>query len=134
MRYVPLLVIPLLLYNAFAFLIFEDPAVDFRDAVMFSMTMPSGALFTLTVSATIVLMALLLLGVEVVKATRIGSSSVVDHVLATIVFIVFLVEFLLVPEAATSTFMVLMAIALIDLVCGFAVSLKSATRDVSFYE
>ena len=35
MRYVPLLVIPLLLYNAFAFLIFEDPAVDFRDAVMF---------------------------------------------------------------------------------------------------
>ncbi len=134
MRYVPLLVIPLLLYNAFAFLIFEDATADFREALMFSLTMPSGAAFTLSVSATIVLLALLLLGVEVVKATRIGSSSVVDHVLATVVFIVFLVEFLLVPEAATSTFLILTAIALIDLVCGFAVSLKSATRDVSFYE
>ena len=30
MRYVPLLVIPFLLYNAFAFLIFEEPAADFR--------------------------------------------------------------------------------------------------------
>ena len=134
MRYVPLLVIPLLLYNAFAFLIFEDPASDFRDAVMFSVTMPSGALFTLTVGATIILMALLLLGLEVVKATRIGSSSIVDHVLATVLFIVFGLEFLLVPAAATSTFAVLMGIALVDLICGFAVSLKSATRDVSFYE
>jgi hypothetical protein len=134
MRYVPLLVIPFLLYNAFAFLIFQSPDVDFRDAMMFSVTMPSGALFTLTVSATIILMALLLLGVEVVKATRIGSGSVVDHVLATVLFIVFVVEFLLVAEAATSTFAVLMGIALVDLLCGFAVSLKSATRDVSFYE
>ena len=134
MRYVPLLVIPFLLYNAFAFLIFEEPAADFREAVMFSLAMPSGATFTLTVSATIILMALLLLGVEVVKATRIGNTSVVDHVLATVLFIIFVVEFLLVPEAATSTFAVLMGIALIDLICGFAVSLKSATRDVSFYE
>ena len=134
MRYIPLLFIPLLLYNAFAFLIFQNPEIDFREAIMFSVPIVSGATFSLTVSATIILMALLLLGVEVVKATRIGSSSVVDHVLATIVFIVFVVEFLLVPEAATSTFVILMAIALVDLLCGFAISLKSASRDVSIGE
>jgi hypothetical protein len=134
MRYVPLLVIPLLLYNAFAFLIFQEPAADFREAVMFSLTMPSGAVFTLTVSATIILLSLLLLGVEVVKASRTGSASVVDHVLAAILFVVFVLEFLLVPEAATSTFAVLTAIALIDLVCGFAVSLRAAARDVTIYE
>jgi hypothetical protein len=134
MRYVPLLVIPFLLYNAFAFLIFEDPDLDFREATMFSAPIVSGATFSLTVSATIILLALMLLGFEIVKAARIGSGSVADHMLATALFVVVLLEFLLVPQAATSTFLVLMAIALLDLICGFAVSLKSATRDVSFSE
>lgn len=132
MRYIPLLVVPFLLYNAFAFLIFENAVGDFDEALMFSMPVVSGATFSLTVSATIVILAVLLLGIEVVKATRIGSSSIVDHVLATVLFIAVLLEFLLVPEAATSTFAILMAIALIDLVCGFSVSLKSAARDVNY--
>ena len=131
MRYVPLLFIPFALYNAFAFLIFENADVDFREATMFSVAVASGATFTLTVSATIILMALLLLGIEVVKATRIGTGSVADHILATALFVAFLLEFLLVPEAATSTFLILMTIALVDLVCGFAVSLKTASRDVN---
>lgn len=131
MRYVPLLVIPFLLYNAFAFLIFEVPTADFEHATMFTVSMVSGAPFTLTVSATIVLLAVILLGVEVVKSARVGSASVIDHVLATVLFIAVLIEFLLVDEAATSTFLVLMAIALVDLICGFAVSLRSATRDVT---
>lgn len=131
MRHFPLLLIPFILYNVFAFLIFVDYQVDFREATMFSMPMMSGAQFTLTVGATIILLALVLLAAEVVKATRIGSASIVDHVLATALLIVFLLEFLLVEEGATSTFFVLMVIALIDLVCGFAVSIRSATRDVA---
>ena len=88
MRYVPLLVVPFLLYNAFAFLIFADYEADFREADLFSVTMPSGAPFALTVATTIVLLALVLLGVEVVKAARIGAGSIVDHVLATALFVV----------------------------------------------
>jgi hypothetical protein len=130
MRHFPLLLIPLLLYNAFAFLIFEEYEGDFREATLFGMPLVSGATFQLTVSAAVILLALLLLGLEVVKATRVGSASVTDHVLATALFIVFLLEFLIIPEAATSTFFILMAIALVDLVCGFAVSIRSATRDI----
>jgi hypothetical protein len=131
MRYVPLLVVPLLLYNAFAFLIFGESETDFREATLFSVPLVSGATFQLTVSATIIILALLLLGLEVVKATRIGAASVADHVMATAVFVVFLVEFLLVRQAATSTFLVLMTIALVDLICGFAVSIRTAARDVT---
>jgi len=131
MRYVPLLVVPLLLYNAFAFLVFVDHEADFREAHMWQAALPSGATFTLTVSATIVLLAVLLLGIEVVKAARIGRGSIVDHVFATILLIVFIVEFLLVRQAATDTFAVLAAIALIDLICGFAISIRSASRDIS---
>ena len=42
MRYVPLLVVPLLLYNAFAFFIFADYETDFREADLLKVTMPSG--------------------------------------------------------------------------------------------
>jgi hypothetical protein len=129
MRHIPLLVIPFLLYNAFAFLFPENP--DVREPSLFSVTLVSGGVFTLTVGATIVLVALALLAVEIVKATRVGSSSIVDHVLATALFVVFLLEFILIRQAATDTFFILMAIALVDLVCGFAVSIRSATRDVS---
>src|SRR5262245_267435 len=98
MRYLPLLVVPFLLYNAFAFLIFTNYDADFREAALWSVRLPSGAHFTLTVSAAILILAVLLLGIEVVKAARIGAGSIVDHVFATILLIAFVVEFLLVPQ------------------------------------
>jgi hypothetical protein len=135
MRYIPLLAVPLLLYNAFAFFILPDsePSYEaaFRADFPTPVSLPSGAVFSLTIGAVIVLFALLLLGIEIVKAARIGAGSIVDHMLAVLLFVIFLVEFLLLPQAATTTFLLLMAIALLDLVCGFAVSLKSATRDVA---
>jgi hypothetical protein len=132
MQYVPLLSIPIVLYNIFAFFLFPDYEAGFRAAPLFEVTMVSGAVFSLTVSSSIILMALVLLGAELVKATRITASAVGDHILATIVFVVCLLEFLLVRECATPTFLILTAIALLDLVCGFAISLRSATRDVNF--
>jgi len=132
MRHFPLLVIPFLLYNALAFIIFADTATDFREASLFTMPMLSGGTFVLSVRAALVLLALLLLAFEVIKAARIWRGSIVDHALATALLIAFLVEFLLVPQAATDTFFILMGIALVDLVCGFAVSIRTASRDVSF--
>jgi hypothetical protein len=132
MRHIPLLVIPFLVYNGFAFLIFADAELDFQAAEVGGMRMASGATFTLSLDVVIVLLALFLLAIEVVKAARIGRGSITDHVLATVLLIAFLVEFLLVPQAATGLFVILTAIALVDLVCGFAVSIRTATRDVSF--
>ncbi len=126
MRFVPLLVVPLLLYNAFAFLIFADYAAGFREAEMFTVMLPSGTAFTLSVAATIILFALLLLALEVVRAAaRNGAASVVDQVLGAIVFVAFGAEFLLVREAATGTFVILTGIALIDIICGLALSLRA---------
>ena len=129
MRHVPLLVIPLVLYNAYYFLF--PPSSEVPDPWVLKVTLISGGVFELTVGATIILVALALLAVEIVKATRVGSSSIVDHVLATALFVVFLLEFILIRQAATDTFFILMAVALVDLVCGFAVSIRAASRDVS---
>ncbi len=132
MRHVPLLVIPFLIYNAFAFLVFVDHEAGFQEARAVSFPLISGATFTLSLGAAIVLAALLFLAIEVVKAARIGRGSITDHVLATVLLVAFIVEFLIFPQAATETFVILMAIALVDLICGFAVSIRTATRDVSF--
>jgi hypothetical protein len=125
MRFVPLLVVPLLLYNAFAFLLFADTETGFREAYMLAVTLPSGVTFTISVAVTIVLFALLLLAVEVVKAARNGAGSMVDQVLAAVVFVAFGAEFLLVRQAATGTFLMLTGIAFVDLVSGLALSLRS---------
>lgn len=132
MRHIPLLAIPFVLYNVLAFVVLAGSATDFRDLELMSVAMMSGATFTLSASASIILLSVVLLAVEVVKAARIGRGSIADHVLATALFVAFLVEFLLVPQAATGTFFILMTIALVDLVCGFSVSIRTATRDVSF--
>ncbi len=132
MRQIPLLVLPFIAYNVLAFVVFSDTSVDFREAELVSVRMMSGATFTLSISAMLILVAVVLLAFEVVKAARIGRGAITDHVLATALFAAFLVEFLLVPQAATGTFFVLMAIALVDLVCGFSVSIRTASRDVSF--
>jgi NADH:ubiquinone oxidoreductase subunit 3 (subunit A) len=54
-----------------------------------------------------------------------------DHLLSMILFIVFLIEFLLLAPAATQLFFILMTISFIDVIAGFAVSMRSAGRDVS---
>ena len=77
-------------------------------------------------------LGLVLLFFEVLKSTRTNNTSVIDHVLSTGVFIAFLVEFLLVAGAAHPVFFLLMLMALIDVLAGFSVSIRSAGRDVSY--
>jgi hypothetical protein len=52
--------------------------------------------------------------------------------LSLFVFVAFLVEFLLVQGAATSLFFTLMLIALVDVLAGFSVTIRSSGRDVNF--
>jgi hypothetical protein len=47
------------------------------------------------------------------------------------VFVGALIEFLLVPQAATSTFALIVLIALIDVIGGYTVSIRTARRDFS---
>jgi hypothetical protein len=68
---------------------------------------------------------------EVLKATKHSARSLFDHLLSTIVFIGALVEFLLVKEAATSIFAILLVIALIDVLGGWSVSVRTARRDLT---
>jgi hypothetical protein len=129
---IPLMVIPFVLYNLIAFGFIEASGATPFNAEVFSMHMMSGGLFSLTLGHLLILISLIFLFFEIIKSSRTSNASVIDHLLSTLVFVAFLVEFLLVKSAATPVFFILMTMAFIDVLAGFSVTIRSAGRDVNF--
>ena len=123
----PLLLIPFAIYNIIAFLM---PGVSWTGAIT-TVRMASGADWTMSAGDMLVALAILLLCAEVVKSTRIGIRTVVDHGLSLILFLGMLVEFILVHQAAIATFFLLLVVSFVDVLGGFAVTLRSAQRDLT---
>ena len=128
---IPLMLIPFILYNLTMFGLMGEGGVAALNQQIFSLHMMSGATWTMSLGDLFTLMGLVFLFLEIFKATRRSSASIMDHMFSMILFIVFLVEFLLVASAATQVFFLLMVIAFIDVVAGFIISIRSAGRDVS---
>ena len=126
----PLLLIPLLGYNFFVFLFMGGDPAGWSNGLL-TIPMVSGELWSLTAGDLMLVVGLLCLFFEVLKATNSNRSSVVEHMLSTLVFVVFLVEFLLIGGAASSVFFLLLIMSLVDVIAGFTVSITSAHRDVS---
>jgi len=122
----PLLLIPFAIYNMIAFL---TPGVSWTASAT-TVHMMSGQDWVLTWEDILIAFSIFLLWIEMIKSTRMGSRSVMDHILSMVLFIAMLVEFLLVPQAATSTFFLLMAIALVDVLAGFIIGMGAARRQV----
>ena len=122
----PLLLIPFAIYNMIAFLM---PGVGWTAPVT-TVHMMSGQDWVLTWEDLLLASAILLLWVEIIKSTRVGMRSVMDHLLAMALFVAMLVEFLLVQRAGTSTFFLLMMIALVDVLAGFIIGIRGAQHQV----
>ncbi len=60
------------------------------------------------------------------------TSTVTNHVISTVVLLIYVVEFLVVGVAANSLFFTLTLIALFDVTVGFTISIRTAQRDISF--
>lgn len=122
----PFLALALVAYNIVVFSGSLDLSAD-----MFVYDMMSGATFALTSGEILIIAGLVLLFLEVIKAAGAGTASILDHILSTGVFIIALIEFLLVKQAGTSVFLILVIMCLIDVVAGFSVSIRSARRDLT---
>ena len=129
---IPLTVAPLLVYNIIAYGVIGAFPGDPWILPVMTVELASTARWTMVLGDLMILAALILLFVEIIKATRIGSNSALDHMLSALVFAVYLAEFLIVPVAASSVFFILLVISLIDLVAGFTVTIHGARRDVAF--
>jgi hypothetical protein len=122
----PLLIIPFALYNMIAFLL----SLEFS-TTLFDVPLLSGRSMPVSTGDMLILSAVLLLYVEILKATRLSSKAIMDHVLSMILFLGMTIEFIGVQRAATSTFLILVALSFVDVIGGFTITIRTAQRDIA---
>jgi hypothetical protein len=126
-RHLPLVGCVALIYAAIAVLGGEGQTV-------LSFGLPSGARWILGIGDLLLVVAVVALYFEVLKATRTSQASVLDHILSLFSFVACLFGFLFVAALGTSTFLVIMIMALFDVIAGFTVTISTARRDFSIPE
>ena len=130
LRAIPLIAIAFIIYNALAVV-----GIDLNHAI-FALPMPSSrpdalVKWTFTWGDLLIIITLLMLFIELLKSTVSTTSSLVDHGLSMLVMIVSLIEFILVPKAATSVFFVILFATVIDVIAGYTIGTSVARRSLN---
>ena len=110
----PLLLIPFAIYNIIAFLM---PSVSF-DVTLAKLTLVSGAEWPITLSDVLLTLGILLLLLEVMKSARPGGKYLTDHLLSFLVFGATAAEFVMWQKFGTSTYFLLVLMAMVDFFVG----------------
>ncbi len=124
---IPLLIIVVIAYNFVAF----SSGIAMGDSLA-NVALMSGSQWTFTIADLTLSVGLFLLYLEIFNATRSGTSSIINHILSLLLFIGCLLEFLIIPEAASSTFFLIMFMTLVDVIAGFTVTISTARRDIGY--
>lgn len=147
LRAIPLLVIVLIIYNALVLVSSTPPEEIFYGraivdattntvisggATLFEIPMPNGGTWTFHLGDLVLCIGLVLLAIEVVKATYTRGAGLADQAFSTILFVIFLIEFLLVDRASTSLFFFLTLLSGFDVIVGSIVGIRTARRDIGF--
>lgn len=127
---IPLLALPALWYALLALFSGGAPGefAQWLAAAWFTLHNFSGDLWTLSLGDVIVIVTILAFFFEVLKATRTDGRSLINHALATFVFVVSLIFFLTTKGFSTTTFFLILLIQLVDVIAGFAISVVAARR------
>ena len=125
MRIIPLLIIPVALYNLIVFLY---PSL--LDTVIWDIGLVSGAVWSFSVKELLLALGIIFLYLEILKSTRTSTASIIDHTLSLILSIVCILEFITVSRLGHSGFMLLTLMCLVDVVAGFTVTISTARRDI----
>lgn len=133
LRAFPTILIAVLAYNAVAFASGAAGQHDIN-AVLgqnFSLPMFSGDKWRITAGDMLMALALVLLFVEIIKATRTSQREIVNHALSLLTFMGALVEFIVLKGFGTSPFFFIVGMCLFDVVAGYTITIITAKRDVS---
>jgi hypothetical protein len=120
----PLLLIPLAIYNIIAFLM---PSVSFTDTLV-KLKLVSGTEWPITLSDVLLALAIVLLLQEVIKGARPGGKYLTDHLLSFVVFGASAAEFVLWPKFGSSTYFLLVLLAMVDFFSGIALRVRRSAR------
>jgi hypothetical protein len=127
----PLMALPVLAYNLWALAIgglHSQSAASRLAAEIVGVPMASRVDWPLSLSDLFVAGALVVLFVELLKAASSRHLAVINHSLSIVLFIGCLVEFLIFPAFATSTFFLITLMVFLDVVAGFIITLAAERR------
>jgi hypothetical protein len=134
----PLLGLPVILYNLLALTLvggfYGTGAGERLSARLFGIPMASHAVWTVSLGDLLLTGSLVVLFVELLKSTASRQVAIVNHSLTMVLFIGCLVEFLLFPAFATSTFFLLALMVLLDVLAGFIVTIVAARREIDLHD
>ena len=135
---VPLLALPVLVYNLICLTLSgafraTDASARLTDT-LFTIHMTSRAEWGISLGDLLLAASLVVLFVELLKSTTSRKIAIINHSLSMVLFILCLVEFLLAPAFATSTFFLITLMVLLDVLAGFIVTIVAARRDIDFGE
>ena len=125
----PLLALVIIAYNLIVFLTGWT-----MQTLLFSVTLVSGAVWSVDIGSVLLFFGLILLFVELISATRTGASTIINHALSMLVLLIALVEFVVLPQFGNSLFFLLVVLVLLDVIAGFSVTITSARRDFTIGE
>ncbi|NMQ19961.1 hypothetical protein E4P82_12585 [Candidatus Competibacter phosphatis] len=121
----PLLAIVVAAYTALALV-----APGWLNGVVFVLPLLSGSTLPFQGGDLLLVIGLLLLCVEVYRATSSSTAAILNHVLSLVVFIVALIDLLVMPRMANMTFFLIVLMTLSDVIAGFTVTISTARRDI----
>ena len=120
----PLLIIPFAIYNMIAFITPMDWGTK-----LYTFRLMSGLEWSPTLGDAFLISSLLLLLFEFSKSAKHGKSFI-EHFLSLLLAGGAGAEFVMVDKAGNSTFLLFVAICVVDLFAGFAAALRRARRAV----
>ncbi len=129
LRAIPLLIVPFMLY-----FFLKLVGVDLTSSLTGDpgISLLSGGNWRFTWGDLLIVITMIFLFVELLKATYTSTASLLDHGLSMLVFVACLVCFLTVEQAATSVFFIIMFATLIDVIAGYTIGIRVARRDIGF--
>lgn len=122
----PLLAISLVIY---AIGTFSGSGSEWVTAELFTLNMPSGGEWLVTFGDAFIIVSMVLLFIELLRATSTGTDSIVNHFLSALLLIANVLLFVMVAGFGTSVFFIFMSMTFLDFMAGFIITTKTARRD-----
>ena len=124
----PLLAVTMVIY-AVVSLLQGQAAVPWYELQSFELRLISGDTWHITAGDLFLALSMVMLFIEILRATKSGSSSVLNHALSVLVFIVGLLLFITVRGFGNSVFFLLLSMTFLDFMAGFIITTVTARRD-----
>lgn len=102
---------------------------DWADQALPAIPMANDHLWIIHYGDIFLAFSLIFLGIEIVRATDTGTSSIVNHVISAFLFVVCFALFLMVPLFSSSAFFLMTMMAGVDFSTGIWITVLAARRD-----